>query len=451
MNNFEWLNSNSIKFLHNGYIDKNQDPKERILEICKTAESILGIPGYANKLYDYCSRGWVSFSSPVWSNFGKRALSISCFNSVCDDTMESILYKNSEIGMMSKHGGGTSLFLGHLRERGAKISSGGFSDGPVHFAKITDSIVTVCKQSEVRRGSCAVYLPFEHPDILEFLEIGSDGHPIQNLQFGITITSESMSKIEAGDKHLRKIWAKVLESRLHRGFPYVLYIDNINDNSPEVYKENNLKIVSSQLCTEIMLSSSPTESFVCDLSSVNIVYYEDWKDTDLVETMIFLLDAVMTDFINKARQIPYFEHAVSFAEKQRALGLGVLGWHSYLQSKMIPIESVMARSINKLIFKRLQEQSIDASAKLAKMYGVPMLLQGHNRRNATVNAIAPTKSSSYILGQVSLGIEPYKSNYFIKDVAKVKEVFKNKYLEALLESKGKNDKETWDSILKKDG
>ncbi len=451
MENFEWLNEKSKRFLWNGYIPESVEPIDRVKEICDNAEKILGLNGFSDKLFNYCSKGWVSFSSPIWSNYGKRGLPISCFGSLADDTMESILYKNSEIGMMSKVGGGTSLFLGKLRHRGSPISVGGTSDGAVHFAEITDTIIDKCKQGETRRGNCAVYLPFEHQDLEEFLDIGSEGNPIQRLQYGITITDESMKKIEEGDKILRKKWAKVIESQMNKGFPYIVYIDTANNKSPECYKIHNKKIKASNLCTEIFLSSDIDESFVCCLSSVNLLYYEDWKDTDFIETMIFFLDSVITEFINKARQIPYMKDAVKFAQEQRALGLGVLGWHSYLQSKMIPIESIMARSINKLIFKRIESDSKKASEKLASIYGTPLLMEGLHKRNATTNAIAPTKSSSYILGQISLGIEPLKSNYFIKDVAKAKEVYKNPFLEKLLTEKNQNTKEVWDSIGKKDG
>lgn len=448
---FNWLNENSKKFLWNGYIPEGEDPRIRIKEICDNAEKILGLSGFSDKFFEYCSKGWVSFSSPEWANFGKRSLPISCFGSTPSDDMVSILNKVSEVGMMSKLGGGTSKYLGNLRPRGSSISTGGESEGAVHFAKLDDTIVDVCKQAQVRRGACAVYLPFEHADIEEFLQIGSEGSVIQNLQYGITITDESMKKIEEGDKPLRKKWAKVIESRKNKGMPYVLFVDTANNNAPLVYKEKNKKIVASNLCCEIMLNSSPEESFVCCLASVNLVHYEDWKDTDLVETMIFFLDAVMSEFITKARNIPYMESAVKFAQEQRSLGLGCLGWHSYLQSKMIPIESVMARSINKLIFKRLHEQSLAASKKLAEIYGTPTLMEGTGLRNATRLAIAPTKSSSFILGQVSLGIEPNKSNYYIKDLAKGKVPIKNEYLIGLLESKNKNTKEIWDSIAAKDG
>ena len=451
MSKFEWLNKDSREFLSRGYLTEGISPEKRILDICKTAEEILGIKGFGIKLYDYGSRGWVSFSSPVWANFGVRGLPISCFGSYSDDTMDNILHSNSEIGMMTKHGGGTSLYLGDIRSRGSEISTGGFADGPVHFARITDTIIDVCKQASVRRGSCAVYIPIEHGDIEEFLEIKHEGNPIQNLQFGVTVTDEWMESMIEGDRKKRKIWAKVLKSRTSIGFPYIVFIDNANNHAPEVYKKYKKLIVASNLCTEIMLSSSPEESFVCCLSSVNLLKWEEWKDSDLIETMIFLLDAVMTEFISKARDIPFMGRAVKTAEEQRALGLGVLGWHSLLQSQGIPIESMEARFMNNIIFKKIREEADKATEELARRYGTPLLLQGTGRRNLTTLAIAPTKSSSFILGQVSMGIEPIKSNYFIKDLAKSKTVYKNPFLRQLLKGKGKDDKDTWNSILNKDG
>jgi len=375
----------------------------------------------------------------------------NCFGSSADDTMESILYANAEIGMMSKQGGGTSLYLGNLRPRGASISNGGTSDGSVHFAKITSTMVDTCKQGETRRGSCAVYLPIDHKDIEEFLQIGSEGSPIQNLQFGVCISDQWMQEMEAGDKDKRKVWAKVIESRINKGFPYLFFTDNANNNAPEVYKDLGKKVQATNLCSEIMLSSDGDESFVCCLSSVNLAKYDEWKDTDLVETMVYFLDSVMSEFIVKASDIPFMNRAVNFAEEQRALGLGVLGWHTYLQSKMIAIESLEARFTNKIIFKDISDKAFAASEKMAKMYGVPMLMQGYNRRHSTLMAIAPTKSSSFILGQVSMGIEPIKSNYFVKDLAKSKTVYKNPQLEDLLISKDMNTAEVWSSILDRDG
>jgi ribonucleoside-diphosphate reductase alpha chain len=448
---YNWLNDDSRSFLANGYLKDGQTVEDRVLEICNNSEKILGIEGFSSKLEDYVSRGWVSFSTPVWANFGRRALPISCFSVFADDTMESILYANSEIGMMSKQGGGTAIYLGELRPRGAKISTGGKSEGAVHFAKLTNAMIDVCKQADVRRGSCAVYLPIDHGDIQEFLEIGSEGNPIQDLQYGVCISDSWMEEMIDGDSIKRKIWAKVIESRINKGFPYLFFTDEVNRSSPEVYKKYNKKIHASNLCSEIALSTDDSESFVCCLSSVNLVYYDEWKNTDLIETMVYFLDSVMTEFINKSESIPFLDKAVRFAKNQRALGLGVLGWHSYLQKNMIPLESIQARSINKLMFKDISEKSRFASEKMAITFGQSDFMSVTNRRHSTLNAIAPTKSSSFILGQVSMGIEPIKSNYFIKDLAKSKTIYKNQYLVDLLGSKGMNTDDVWESILRKDG
>jgi ribonucleoside-diphosphate reductase alpha chain len=451
MERYYWLNKDSREFLSRGYLNEGVTPEQRIREIAETAERILGIQGYADKFENYMSRGWISLSTPVWSNFGLRALPISCYTSYAEDTMEGILYANAEVGMMSKQGGGTAMYLGDIRPRGSKISTGGTADGPVHFAKLTDTIVDIAKQADTRRGSCAVYLPIEHSDIEEFLQIKHEGNPIQNLQYGVTVSDAFMQEMVEGDKEKRKVWAKVIASRSDIGFPYIFFTDNANNAAPEEYKQHNKTIFCSNLCSEIMLGINKDESFVCCLSSVNLYHFDEWKETDLVETMIYFLDAVMTEFIQKARSIPFMSRAVKFAEEQRALGLGVLGWHSYLQKNMIPIESMEAKFINTFIFKTMRQKADKASEELARLFGVPMLLQGSNRRNVTTLAIAPTKSSSFILGQVSMGIEPIKSNYFIKDLAKSKTVFKNPELVKLLESKNKNTKEVWDSILSKDG
>lgn len=448
---YNWLNGDSRAFLANGYLKDGQSVESRVKEICDNAENILQIRGFSDKLEDYVSKGWISFSSPVWANFGRRSLPISCFSVFADDTMESILYANSEIGMMSKQGGGTAIYLGELRPRGAKISTGGKSEGAVHFAKLTNAMIDVCKQADVRRGSCAAYLPIDHGDIQEFLEIGSEGNAIQDLQYGVCISDSWMEEMIAGDSIKRKVWAKVIESRINKGFPYLFFTDEVNRSAPEVYKKYNKKIHASNLCSEIALSTDNLESFVCCLSSVNLVHYDEWKDTELIETMVYFLDSVMTEFISKSRFIPFLDKAVRFAENQRALGLGVLGWHSYLQKNMIPLESIQARAINKIMFKDLGSKSKAASEKMYREFGASDFMEGTSRRHSTLNAVAPTKSSSFILGQVSMGIEPIKSNYFIKDLAKSKTIYKNPYLVELLDSKGKNTDDVWESILKKDG
>lgn len=449
---YYWLNSDSRVFLERGYLLPGQTPEQRIEQIGLAAEKILRIDGFSTKFTDYMSRGWYSLSSPIWANFGlPRGLPISCFGSYVDDTMESILGKTAEVGMMSKMGGGTSGYFGAIRPRGSSINTGGKANGPVDFMKMFETVTNVVSQSNVRRGSFAAYLPIEHPDILEFLQIRSDGNSIQNLSIGVTVTDDWMTSMIDGDAEKRKIWGKVIEKRYSSGYPYIFFTDNVNEAAPDVYKALGKKINASNLCTEIMLSSGPSESFVCDLSSMNLLHYDEWKDTDAVETLTFFLDAVMTEFIEKVSKIPYMEPSRKFAEEQRALGIGVLGWHSLLQSKMIPFESLEAKLLNTQIFKVIQKKSLQASKDLAVMFGEAPLLKGYGRRNVTLTAIAPTTSSSFILGQVSPSVEPNNSNYFVKDLAKGKFTYKNPYLETVLEKYGKNTREVWQSILVKGG
>jgi len=448
MEQYYWLNEDSRKFLERGYLMNNESPEDRIKEIADAAENELGISGFSNKFQEYMSYGWFSLSSPIWANYGKkRGLPISCFGSYIDDTLESILGKQAEVGMMTKVGGGTSAYFGDLRERGADISVGGKSNGPVHFMELFESVTNVVSQSNVRRGSFAAYLPIDHPDILEFLRIRSDGNPIQNLSIGVTVSDDWMKSMIDGDSDKRKIWVKVIQKRFESGYPYIFFDDNMNNGAPEVYKDKNLKIHASNLCSEIALHSNKDESFVCNLSSLNLLHWDDWKDTDAVETLTYFLDAVMSEFISKTDNVPYMEAPRKFAQRQRALGIGVLGWHSYLQSKMVSFESMEAKMLSGQIFSSIKDKSHKASRDLANKYGEPPLLEGYGMRNVTTMAIAPTTSSSFILGQVSPSVEPLNSNYFVKDLAKGKFTYKNPYLENVLQKYDKNDVETWKSIL----
>lgn len=449
---YYWLNKDSRKFLSRGYLLEGESAEERIKQICDEAEKILGIKGFSEKFEDYLSRGWYSLSSPIWSNFGRsRGLPISCFGSYVSDTMEDILLKISEVGMMTKTGGGTSAYFGELRGRGAKISSGGESTGSVHFMELYDKLMNVVSQGNVRRGSFAAYLPIDHPDIEEFLTIRDPGHTIQEMSMGVCVSDEFMKKMLDGDKQARKIWGKVIKKRFETGYPYIFFTDNANNNMPQVYKDKGYRINHSNLCSEIMLPNSKDESFVCDLSSMNLLHYDEWKDSDAVEVLIYFLDAVMTEFINKTENMKFMEAPRQFAINHRALGLGVLGWHSLLQEKMIPFESMEANVLNASIWRNIRSKADKATAELAELLGEPPLLVGYGRRNTTTLAIAPTTSSSFILGQVSPSIEPLNSNYFVKDLAKGKFTYRNPHLEKLLEEKGKNDDETWNSILLKGG
>lgn len=461
----KWLNENSRKFLAAGYLKDGDTPEKRIRAIADHAESILKTDGFADKFYGYMKEGFYSLSTPVWANFGtQRGLPISCFGSYVGDNMGSIMFTLSEVGMMSKFGGGTSGFFGALRPRGALIKSDkGSSSGSVHFMSLFDRMVDVVSQGSTRRGQFSPYLPIEHPDAEEFLDIGTEGNPIQKLTHGVTVTDQWMKEMIGGDKNKRRLWAKVLERRSQIGYPYIFFTDNVNKNAANVYKDKGLKIHASNLCTEIALPSNEEWSFVCCLSSINLFHYEKWKDTDVVETLVCFLDAVMSDFIQKLEELrdsrdkekqsafTFMERAYNFAVANRALGLGVLGWHSLLQSKLISFESVEAAKLNVEVFKMIQKRAYGASGELAKMFGESSVLRGYKRRNATLCAIAPTTSSAFILGQVSQSIEPLFSNYYVKDIDKIKATIKNPILEKLLEKKAKNNRETWHSIRDHDG
>jgi ribonucleoside-diphosphate reductase alpha chain len=467
MNNrkaFEWINEESITFLKRGYLSEGEQPLERIKTIADHAEKLLGIEGFSEKFYEYMGKGWYSLSSPVWANFGKvRGLPVSCFGSNIGDNIESILYTQAEVGEMSKMGGGTSGYFGNIRERGAEVTDNGHAPGAVHFMNLFESVVDNISQGSTRRGRFSPYLPLEHPDIMEFLEIGTEGFPIQDLTHAVTVTDQFMQEMIDGDDEKRAIWAKVIQRRGEIGYPYIMFTDTMNNNSPEVYQDKNAKIYNSNLCSEIALHNSEEESFVCVLSSMNLLHYDEWKDTDAVEVLTYFLDAVVTDFVKKIEDIRdngtiegsraffYLEKAYNFAKRQRALGLGVLGWHSLLQSKNLPFDSRDTARLNVEVFKKIKEKSYQASEELAQKYGEPEYLEGYGRRNVTLNAIAPTTSSAFILGQVSQSIEPIWSNCYVKDVAKMKVTIKNPVLDKLLTDLGKNEKSVWSSIKKNDG
>ena len=451
MSNIYWLNEDSRTFLERGYLLKDETPEQRILDIANTAKQILGEEFYS-KFVEYISKGYYSLSSPIWSNYGrKRGLPISCFGSYIPDTMEGILEKAAEVGMMTKGGGGTSGYFGDVRGRGSKISSGGVSTGAVHFMEIYDTLMHVVSQGNVRRGSFAAYLPVEHMDIDEFLKIKGEGNPIQDLSIGVCVTDAWMKSMLDGDKEKRKVWGEIIKKRFESGYPYIFFSDNANNAAPQMYKDKGMKILHSNLCSEIMLPNNKDESFVCNLASMNLEQWDEWKNTDAVQVMIYFLDAVMTEFIYKTENDKYMQAPRNFAINHRALGLGVLGWHSLLQKKNIAFESMEAKFLNTEIWKFIRENSDKATCDLATKFGEPPLLKGYGRRNTTTLAIAPTTSSSFILGQVSPSIEPLNSNYFVKDLAKGKFTYKNPYLKKLLQEKNQDNDAVWKDILIKGG
>jgi ribonucleoside-diphosphate reductase alpha chain len=445
---YYWLNEDSIKFLERGYLSEGESPHNRIKKIAETAEKILGIKGFAEKFEEYMARGFYSLSTPVWMNFGnERGNPISCFNSHIGDSVESFLIKQGEVGMMTKVGGGTSGYFGDIRPRGSKISTGGIAEGAVRCMELFDNVAKIISQGSARRGSFAAYLPIDHGDFDEFMKIRSEGNSIQEMSIAVTIPEGWMQEMIDGDKEKRRRWGAVIKKRSETGYPYVFFADNANNQKPQVYKDKNYQLKSSNLCSEIFLPSTDDESFVCCLSSLNLLLWDEIKETDAVETLVVFLDAVMSEFVEKTENDTLMSAAHRFAKNHRALGMGVLGYHSYLQSKMIAWESMDAHFENIEIFSEIRKRADNATQSLAEQFGEPEVLKGYGRRNTTTLAIAPTTSSSFILGQVSPSIEPLNSNYFVKNLAKGNFTYKNPKLEELLIEKNQSTKEVWKSIL----
>ena len=446
--NIWWFNEESEQMLNRGYLLNGETLEGAIDRITSAAARRLYKPELKDAFKEMIVKGWISFSSPIWANMGtQRGLPISCFNVHIPDSVEGITHKMGEVIMQTKIGGGTSGYFGELRHRGTAVTDNGKSSGSVSFMKLFDTAMDVVSQGGVRRGAFAAYLDIDHGDIEEFLQIRDIGNPIQNLFMGVCVPDYWMQDMIDGDADKRRIWAKVLESRQQKGMPYILFTDNVNRNKPQVYKDKGLTINASNLCSEIMLPSTADESFICCLSSMNLELYDEWKDTNAVKLAIYFLDAVLSEFIEKTEGNYYLSAARNFAIRHRALGLGVLGYHSYLQRNMIPFESMEAKMFNAKVFKQIQEQSLAASKELAEIYGEPELMKGYGLRNATTMAIAPTTSSSAILGQTSPGIEPFASNYYKAGLAKGNFIRKNKYLAKLLEEKGLDTEDVWRDIM----
>lgn len=451
-NDIWWLNQESEQMLNRGYLLNGETVEGAIDRITSAAAQRLYKPELQPAFKEMIMKGWISFSSPVWANMGtQRGLPISCFNVHVPDSIEGITHKLGEVIMQTKIGGGTSGYFGEMRHRGSAITDNGKSSGSVSFMKLFDATMDVVSQGGVRRGAFAAYLDIDHLDAKEFIQIKNIGNPIQNLFFGVCVPDYWMQEMIDGDAEKRKLWAMVLESRQQKGLPYIFFTDNVNRNKPQVYKDNNMMINASNLCSEIMLPSSIDESFICCLSSMNLELYDEWKDTRAVQLAIFFLDAVISEFIEKTEGNYYLAPARNFALRHRALGLGALGYHSYLQKNMIPFESFEAKQFNNEAFKYIREEAEKATKELAYIYGEPELLQGYGRRNTTLMAIAPTTSSSAILGQTSPGIEPFASNYYKAGLAKGNFMRQNKYLKQVLAAKNIDNEETWRSIMLNQG
>jgi len=449
----EWGNTEIyVKTISKGYLLEGETPKDAYWRVATAVARRLGKPSLASKFFDYIWRGWLNLATPVLSNTGTdRGLPISCFGIDVADSIQDIGGKNLEMMLLAKHGGGVGIGMNMIRPAGSKISQNGTSDGVVPFAKIYDSTILATNQGSVRRGAASVNLNIDHPDFEDWLEIrepkGDVNRQCLNMHQCVVVSDKFMRKLEEGNDDARRKWGKVLQKRKATGEPYIMFKGNVNKQNPDAYKTNGLKVFMTNICSEITLHTDESHSFVCCLSSLNVAKYDEWKDTDLIYTATWFLDGVLEEFIQRAKNMRGFENSVRSAEKGRALGLGVLGWHTYLQQKGMSFEGLPAQFETRKIFSQIKIESERASRDLANEYGEPLWCVGTGMRNTHLRAIAPTVSNSKLSGNVSAGIEPWAANVFTEQTSKGTFIRKNKELERTLRKIGINNKETWDKIL----
>ena len=440
------------KTISGGYLLGSESPKDAYNRVCNTVAKRLDRPELANTFYEYIWNGWLCLASPVLSNTGTdRGLPISCFGIDVADSIIDIGEKNLEMMLLAKHGGGVGIGINQIRPAGAEIKGNGTSDGVVPFCKIYDSTILATNQGSVRRGAASVNINIDHSDFEEWIEIrepkGDVNRQSLNLHQCAVVGDKFMRRLEQGDAEARKRWGKLLQKRKATGEPYILFKGNTNKNNPTAYKQNALKVHMTNICSEITLHTDENHSFICCLSSLNLAKYDEWKNTNIIHDAIWFLDGVLEEFIQKAKYRKGFENSVRSAEKGRALGLGVLGWHTYLQERGLPFEGLLAQYETRKIFSQIKIESERASMALAETYGEPLWCVGTGFRNTHLRAIAPTVSNSKLSGNVSPGIEPWAANIFTEQSAKGTFIRKNPTLEAVLEKNKINNKEIWEKIL----
>jgi len=452
-----WANTEIyVKTISKGYLLPGEKPKDAYWRVATRVAQRLNKPQMATKFFDYIWKGWLNLATPVLSNTGTdRGLPISCFGIDVADSIYDIGNKNLELMLLAKHGGGVGIGINQIRPAGSTITGNGTSDGVVPFAKIYDSTILATNQGSVRRGAASVNLNIEHGDFEEWLEIrepkGDVNRQSLNLHQCAVVGDKFMRKLQDGEPDARRKWGKLLQKRKATGEPYIMFKGNINKANPEMYKKNGLKVHMTNICSEITLHTDENHSFVCCLSSVNLAKYNEWRDTDLVYTATWFLDGVLSEFIQKAKNMRGFENSVASAEKGRALGLGVLGWHTYLQQNGIPFEGMEAQFETRKIFSQLKIESERASRDLASEYGEPLWCRESGFRNTHLRAVAPTVSNSKLAGNVSAGIEPWAANVFTEQTSKGTFIRKNNELVKVLRKAGVNNKDTWDKILEDGG
>ena len=453
----EWANTEIyVKTISKGYLLAGEKPKDAYWRVSTKVAQRLNKPQLASKFFDYIWKGWLNLATPVLSNTGTdRGLPISCFGIDVGDSIYEIGKKNLELMLLAKHGGGVGIGINQIRPAGSNITGNGTSDGVVPFAKIYDSTILATNQGSVRRGAASVNLNIEHDDFLDWLEIrepkGDVNRQSLNLHQCAIVGDKFMRKLQDGEPTARRKWGKLLQKRKATGEPYIMFKGNVNKNNPEMYKKNGLKVFMTNICSEIALHTDENHSFVCCLSSLNLAKYDEWKDTDLIYTATWFLDGVLSEFIQRAKNMRGFENSVASAEKGRALGLGVLGWHTYLQNRGLPFEGMDAQYETRKIFSQMKIESERASRDMAEELGEPLWCRESGFRNTHLRAIAPTVSNSKLAGNVSAGIEPWAANVFTEQTSKGTFIRKNIELEKVLRKLKINNKDTWDKILEDGG
>ena len=452
----EWMDEISLATISKGYLLPGETVRAAYRRVSNAAATRLKKPELANKFFKYIWNGWIGLASPVISNMGTdRGLPISCYGIDTPDSIRGIGLTNAELMRLTSKGGGVGIGVSRIRHRGTEIAGNGKSEGVVPWCKIFDSSIIATNQGNVRRGAASVNLDIEHPDIDEFLEIrrpkGDPNRQCLNLHQCVVVGDNFMRKLEARDSESMNRWAKILKARMETGEPYIMYKDNVNKNNPIAYRMNNLEVTMTNICSEITLFTDEEHSFICCLSSLNLAKWEEFKDTDCIQTAVWFLDGVMEEFIDKSNGKESLKRTHNHARKGRALGLGIMGWHTFLQQRNLPFASIASTVHTRNIFNKIRGEAEAASMDLAAEYGEPIWCRGTGMRNTHLLAIAPTVSNSVICGGISAGIEPLPANVYTFNGAKGTFIRKNKSLEALLESKGENKQKWWKQMLEEGG
>jgi len=458
----DWMDDIAVSMISKGYLLSDESVFDGFKRVSKSAARRLRRKDLQPFFYEAMVKNWLCLASPVLSNMGtERGLPISCYGIDVDDSVEGIASANSELMRLSSQGGGVGMSLSRIRGRGARIKDNGVSEGIIPWAKIYDSTILATNQGSVRRGAASFNLDINHPDIEEFLMMrrpkGDVNRQCLNTHHCVIVDDTFMQKVEDRDPHSLKIWGEILRTRLETGEPYIMFKDNVNKANPEGYKKLNLEVTMTNICSEIVLYTDPLHSFICCLSSLNLARFDEWKDyrfengMSVPELMTWFLEGVLQEFIDRAKNIRFMENTVRSAQKGRAIGIGALGWHTFLQAKGVPFVGIQANAYTREIFSFIDAESLKASKDMAVEYGEPEWCKGTGVRHSHRMAIAPTVSNAHISGGVSPSIEPLPANIYNLKTAKGVFIKKNPVLEALLESKGFNITSVWDQIAKDQG